>query len=88
MFDRIKQVDQSLGRLFDLYVSWTTVIKGGTEEDDYCNGVAMADDGSVILAGYTEGDWGEVNAGSNDFVAVKLDVAGEQVWVWQVRSRT
>ena len=48
----------------------------------------MADDGSVIVAGYTEGDWGEVNAGSNDFVAVKLDVAGEQVCVWQVRSRT
>ena len=88
MFDRIKQVDQSLGRLFDLYVSWTTVIKGGTEEDDICRGVAMANDGSVILAGYTEGDLGEVNAGSSDFVAVKLDASGELVWVWQVGSRT
>ena len=48
----------------------------------------MADDGSVIMAGYTYGDWDGVNAGSADFVAVKLDAAGEEVWVWQVRSRT
>ena len=88
MFDRIKQVDQSLGRLFDLYVSWTTVIKGGTEELDYCIGVAMADDGSVIVTGYTFGEWGEVNAEPTDFVAVKLNAAGEQVWVWQVISQT
>lgn len=44
----------------------------------------MVDDGSVIMAGHTYGDWGGVNAGDYDFVAVKLDAAGEQVWIWQV----
>lgn len=66
------------------YVSWTTVVKGGTIEYEHCLGVAMADDGSVVVVGYTGGDWGDVNAGGSDFVAVKLDAAGEEVWVWQV----
>ena len=52
---------------------------------DYCYAVAMADDGSVVVGGYTEGDWSGDNAGDNDFVAVKLDATGEEVWVWQVR---
>ena len=67
------------------YVTWTTVLKGGTDETDVCYGVAMADDGSVVVAGYTWGDWDGVNAGGYDFVAIKLDAAGEEVWVWQVR---
>ena len=44
----------------------------------------MADDGSVVVGGYTEGDWSGANAGYTDFIAVKLDAAGEEVWVWQV----
>ena len=67
------------------YVTWTTVLKGGTNVGDYCYAVAMADDGSVVVGGYTEGDWSGDNAGDNDFVAVKLDATGEEVWVWQVR---
>lgn len=69
---------------FIFYIPRITDFKGGTEEDDYCYGVAMAGDDSVILAGYTYGDWGAVNAGDSDFVAVKLDAAGEEIWVWQV----
>lgn len=44
----------------------------------------MANDGSVIVGGNSGGDWGGVNAGGSDFVAVKLDAEGGQVWVWQV----
>ena len=67
------------------YVTWTIVLKGGTEKRDECYAVAMADDGSVVVAGHTYGDWSGVNAGSADFIAIKLDAAGEEVWVWQVR---
>ena len=45
----------------------------------------MADDGSVVVGGYTSGNWSGVNAGQRDFIAIKLDAAGEEVWVWQVR---
>lgn len=62
----------------------TVILKGGTEEDDYCNGVAMANDGSIIVAGESSGDWGDAMAGFDNFVAVKLDAAGEQIWVWLV----
>lgn len=59
-------------------------LKGGTEVEDHCKGVVITDDGSVIVAGETRGDWGGINAGKMDFVAVKLNASGEQIWVWQV----
>ena len=71
---------------FLLHVPLTTVFKNGTEDGDYCNGVAIMDYESVIIAGYTRGDWGSINSGYEDFVAVKLDAAGEYDWIWQVRS--
>lgn len=47
----------------------------------------MAVNGSVVMAGYTSGDWdGEVHAGGDDFAAVKLDADGNEVWRWQVGS--
>lgn len=48
----------------------------------------MYADGSSVLAGYTEGNWSATNAGSYDFMAVKLDVNGSIVWEWQVRVFT
>ena len=33
--------------------------------------VAMAEDGSVVIAGETLDDWAAPNAGSSDFVAAK-----------------
>ncbi|CAN0520534.1 unnamed protein product, partial [Scytosiphon promiscuus] len=45
---------------------------------DRLNAVAMAKDGSCVLAGYTSGDWDvQYNVGGNDFAAVKLDADGD-----------
>ena len=43
-------------------------------------------DGSIVLAGWTSGNWfGEV-AGLQDFAAVALDEDGEELWRWQVKD--
>ena len=62
------------------------VLQDGTEEYDYIFAAAGADDGSVIIAGYTYGSYEDVNAGSSNFGAVKIDGDGNTVWKWQVRS--
>lgn len=50
-------------------------------------GAAMGEDGSVVLAGSTEGSWDGERAGDvSDFAAVKLNADGEEVWRWQVWS--
>lgn len=46
----------------------------------------MADDGSVVLAGSTTGDWVGVNNGDHDLAALKLDANGTLLWKWQVRK--
>lgn len=45
----------------------------------------MNTDGSVMLAGHTDGIWNAESTGEVDFAAVKLDAEGEVVWKWQVR---
>lgn len=50
----------------------------------HCNDAAMGEDGSMVLVGETDSSWASVNAGETDFVAVKLDADGHQVWAWQV----
>lgn len=48
--------------------------------------VALADDGSAVLAGYTKGDWDGTNIGDEDFAAMGLDGSdGTLLWEWQVR---
>lgn len=44
----------------------------------------MAADGSLLLSGYTTGDWGGESAGLADFAAVKLDSNSNEDWRWQV----
>lgn len=46
--------------------------------------MAMADDGSVVVVGFTKGDWVGSNAGQFDFAAFRLDVDGTEVWRYQV----
>lgn len=47
---------------------------------------AAKKDGSIVLAGWTSGDWfGEV-AGETDFAAVALDEDGVELWRWQVKD--
>lgn len=58
--------------------------QGGTTEDERPHSILVEEDGSVIIAGGSRGDWGGPNAGSGDFAAVKLDENGDEVWRWQV----
>jgi len=44
----------------------------------------MAEDGSVVAVGETYGSWDGVNAGFDDFAAVRLDASGDEIWRYQV----
>ena len=59
--------------------------QGGTGKSDFAKDVAIGDDGSVFLAGFTFGDWGDVKSGRSDFAVVKLSTDGNELWRWQVR---
>lgn len=41
-------------------------------------------DGSIVLAGLTDGDWAGGPVGITDFAAVALDEDGEELWRYQV----
>lgn len=59
----------------------------GTSSSESATSCAMADDGSVILGGATQGDWMGTNKGSGDFMAVALRSSdGSELWRWQVRN--
>lgn len=58
----------------------------GTDESDYITSAVIMGDGSVVFCGYTFGDFGGTNAGGRDFLVVKLDVNGEELWRWQVKT--
>ncbi|CBJ28797.1 hemolysin-type calcium-binding region [Ectocarpus siliculosus] len=46
-------------------------------------GVAALSDGSVVLAGTTDGNYAGTNAGAQDFAVVKLTEEGVLDWTWQ-----
>lgn len=59
----------------------------GTGENDTVHGISMAEDGSVVIAGETGGNWDGTNAGDAwqvDFAAFRLDTDGTEVWRYQV----
>lgn len=68
--------------------SFAILSQDGTAQNDTLLATAAGKDGSVVLAGYSEGDWAAPNAGFKDFVAVKLASDGTEVWRWQVRRAT
>ncbi|CAM9620673.1 unnamed protein product [Ectocarpus fasciculatus] len=57
--------------------------QAGTSLGDWSSRVAVAEDNSIVVSGYTEGSWVEANAGLRDFMAVKLSSEGEELWRWQ-----
>lgn len=62
--------------------------KGGSAGEDVFTGATPLQDGSVLLVGYTDGDWDEGGSSvsvSLDFAAVQLDKNGCELWRWQVR---
>lgn len=61
------------------------MLKGGTQEKDKFNCVAVGKDGSAVLAGFSRGAWDGFISGSQDFAAVKIDSDGSELWKWQVK---
>lgn len=57
----------------------------GTSGNDRFYGAAEASDGSIVMAGETEGDWAEENPYDVVLAAVKLAANGTELWRWQVR---
>ncbi|CAM9508964.1 unnamed protein product, partial [Ectocarpus fasciculatus] len=53
-----------------------------TDGLDAVSSIAPAN-GSFVLGGRTTGDFNATSAGGEDFVAVKLDDSGTEVWRWQ-----
>lgn len=62
-------------------ISGQDVSTGG---EDFVDTVAVADDGSTVIAGSTLGNWNATVLGGKDFAACKLDVNGALLWKWQV----
>lgn len=56
-------------------------------EGESLTAVAVQPDGSILLAGDTDGDWDGVSAGEWDFVMVALSAGGEELWRWQVHPQ-
>ncbi|CAN0006742.1 unnamed protein product, partial [Sphacelaria rigidula] len=54
--------------------------QGGTGGKDKLQAAAMASDGSVLLAGYSDGVWEGSNQGGIDLAVVKLSADGEVEW--------
>lgn len=61
----------------------------GTVGDENGRSLAMADDGSFVIAGESSGNFTGIEAigvgSDSNFAAIKLDSEGAEVWRWQVR---
>lgn len=66
--------------------------QGGTAYADYVTGAAAigTSDGSVVLCGYTDGNWWQSSKTAtdrhDDFAVVALSSNGTELWRWQVRN--
>lgn len=59
----------------------------GTPELDCISAAVIGEDESVVLAGYSSGNWNGTVMGGADCTAVKLDADGKELWRWQVSNR-
>jgi len=83
-----RKCPQALGRDHQRFVNATPhPPQDGTGGDDRLWGVAVHDDNSIAVVGYTDGDFGKVNAGRRDVVAIKLSETGEEIWRFQANAR-
>lgn len=57
---------------------------GAGSGENLLHACTALEDGSVILAGSTEGDWAGTHSGGTDFALVKLNALGLEEWRWQV----
>lgn len=58
----------------------------GTKDVDSWESTITGTHGSVILAGFTRGSWGETIKGGSDFAALSLDATGMPLWAYQVST--
>jgi len=68
----------------DGYLQWTGQL--GSSADDRAYGVSVDGEGYAYMTGYTRGDLGGLNSGSQDLFLAKYDVDGEELWVQQLGS--
>lgn len=59
-------------------------IQDGTLDSDRGRAIAMDDDGSMVIAGSSLGEWDIPSIGDWDMAAFKLDADGTLLWKWQV----
>ncbi|CAN0237901.1 unnamed protein product, partial [Scytosiphon promiscuus] len=72
--------------LLDANGSSLWVSQSGTvDEEDCAWGMTMLSDSSVVVAGHTRGDYGDVgvHAGAEDFAALRVLSDGSVLWKWQ-----
>lgn len=65
--------------------------QSGTEFDEEFTGAAIGIDGSVVMSGYTFGNWSATQAGGDDdmdFVAMSMDIDGNILWEYQVGNKS
>ena len=87
----VMKLDSSSGA-----IQWVTQLGDTTKDPDYpsadnsgddrCDGVSVDGSGNVYCAGYTNGNLGEANAGSEDVFVMKLNSSGVIEWVTSTRS--
>jgi hypothetical protein len=65
---------------------WTRQI--GTSSNDGGRSIALDVSGNVFISGYTQGDLGALNAGSEDVFLSKFDSAGNELWTTQIGSNS
>ena len=73
---------------YDVYITkfssdgskrWTQLL--GSSEGDFGNSISAADDGSIYITGYTEGDLdGQTNSGDRDVFISKFNSDGSKQW--------
>lgn len=63
---------------------WT--LQNGTSGDDNAEGVAVDKNGNIYATGYTNGDWGGTNQGSEDAWLVKYNQDGKSLWTKKLGS--
>lgn len=61
----------------------STLFQGDSGGLDQAYRMVEADDDSVVLVGYSTGDWSGGNTGGRDFAAAKVDSDGQVLWMWQ-----
>ena len=60
---------------------WVTQL--GSDALDWTQGVGLGPDGSVLVAGSTEGSFAADLGGERDMIVVSLNAEGEEQWRWQ-----